>query len=217
MLLVLNGFWLASYVAFNGDKARELAAQFLALAEKEGAIIPLTMGHRQMGVSLMRTGDVANGRAHFDQAVGIWDHALRPQATRTDKDFWVPFLTPPSTSLLADRSIALWTLGYPEAALADAHHVVEDTGDLSRFLAYGVVFASRVFILCGDYEAANAQVDKIIAWADEKGALFWKAMAMETKGSLLFLTGKPSDALQMQCHAALSMLPAGSRTDLIHR
>ena len=132
MLLVLNGFWLASYVAFNGDKARELAAQFLALAEKEGAIIPLTMGHRQMGVSLMRTGDIANGRAHFDRAVGIWDHALRPNATRTDKDFWVPFLTPPLTTLLADRSIALWTLGYPEAALADAHRVVEDTGDLSR-------------------------------------------------------------------------------------
>ncbi len=31
---VLNGFWLANFVAFNGDVARDLAAQFLKLARK---------------------------------------------------------------------------------------------------------------------------------------------------------------------------------------
>jgi SAM domain (Sterile alpha motif) len=51
-LLVLNGFWLANHVAFNGDALRELAARFLALAEMQGAIIPLIRGHRLMGVSL---------------------------------------------------------------------------------------------------------------------------------------------------------------------
>ena len=30
------GFWVANFVAFNGDVMRELAAQFLALAEKQG-------------------------------------------------------------------------------------------------------------------------------------------------------------------------------------
>ena len=33
---VLYGFWVAKLVAFNGDELRELAAQFLALAEKQG-------------------------------------------------------------------------------------------------------------------------------------------------------------------------------------
>ena len=37
---VLYGFWVANYVAFNGDVMRELAAQFLALAEKQGATSP---------------------------------------------------------------------------------------------------------------------------------------------------------------------------------
>jgi hypothetical protein len=50
---VLYGFWTASYVAFNGDVMRELAAQFLALAEKQRATLPLTIGHRLMGTSLM--------------------------------------------------------------------------------------------------------------------------------------------------------------------
>ena len=38
---VLFGFWVANYVAFNGDVVCELAAQFLALAEKQGATVPL--------------------------------------------------------------------------------------------------------------------------------------------------------------------------------
>ena len=33
---VLYGVWVANFVAFNGDVLRELAAQFLALAEKQG-------------------------------------------------------------------------------------------------------------------------------------------------------------------------------------
>ena len=53
LLLVLNGFWLANHVAFNGDALRKLAARFLALAEEQGAITPLIRGHRLMGVSLM--------------------------------------------------------------------------------------------------------------------------------------------------------------------
>ena len=53
---VLYGFWVANYVAFNGDVMRELAAQFLALAEKQGATAPLMIGHRLMGTSLLLHG-----------------------------------------------------------------------------------------------------------------------------------------------------------------
>ena len=37
---VLYGFWVANIVAFNGDVVRQLAAQFLALAEKQGGAGP---------------------------------------------------------------------------------------------------------------------------------------------------------------------------------
>ena len=50
---VLYGLWVVNYVAFNGDVVRELAAQFLALAEKQGATVPLLVGHRVMGITLL--------------------------------------------------------------------------------------------------------------------------------------------------------------------
>src|SRR5271154_3847282 len=68
LFTVLYGFWAANYIAFNGDAVRALAAQFLALAEKQGTTVPLMVGHRLMGTSLMCTGDLAEGRAHYDQA-----------------------------------------------------------------------------------------------------------------------------------------------------
>ena len=54
---VLYGFCLANILAFNGDVACELAAQFLALAEKQRATIPLMVGHRLVGTSLLCTGE----------------------------------------------------------------------------------------------------------------------------------------------------------------
>ena len=90
---VLYGFWVANYVAFNGDVMRELAAQFLALAEKQGATVPLMIGHRLMGTSLLLTGDIAEGRAHFDQAIALYDPAEhRPLATRFGQDVRVAIL-----------------------------------------------------------------------------------------------------------------------------
>ena len=48
LFTVLYGFWVANIVAFNGDAMRELAAQFLALAEQQGTTAPLMIGHRLM-------------------------------------------------------------------------------------------------------------------------------------------------------------------------
>ncbi len=91
---VLYAFWAANYVAFNGDACRDLAAQFLALAEKQRATAPLMIGHRLMGTSLLVTGDIAEGRAHLDQAIALYDPAEhRPLATRFGQDVAVTTLS----------------------------------------------------------------------------------------------------------------------------
>ena len=85
---VLYGFWVANYAAFNGDAMRELATQFLALAEQHGTTAPLMIGHRLMGMSLLNTGEIAEGRAHLDRAIALYDSAEhRPLATRFGHDF----------------------------------------------------------------------------------------------------------------------------------
>ena len=58
---VLYGFWLTNLVAFDGSTLRELAAEFLAIAKKQEANVPLMIGHRLVGTSSVLTGDLAEG------------------------------------------------------------------------------------------------------------------------------------------------------------
>jgi class 3 adenylate cyclase/tetratricopeptide (TPR) repeat protein len=163
---VLFAFWAASHIAFNGDVIRELAEEFLSLAEKQGATVPLMSGHRLMGMSLLETGDIGRGRAHFDRAIELYDPVEhRPLSTRFSVDTKV--------SVLSYRSLALWMLGYPEAALADADQTFSDAREIGQAatLMYALTVASLIHIHCGNYATANAVVDELIALADEKGTI----------------------------------------------
>ena len=188
---VLYSFWVANYVAFNGDAVRDLSAQFLALAEKHAATAPLLIAHRIMGISLATTGDIAKGRAHFDRAFALYDpaeqHAL---ATRFGVDSGV--------SILSYRSWTIWVLGYPEAALADADKALKNAREIGQ--AATLMYALRcqsLLILCGSYATASAQSEEVMALADEKGTLFWRAFGMMNQGCVLALTGKATHAVQM--------------------
>ena len=188
----LFGSWVASHVAFNGDAMRELGAQFLAVAEKQGATAPLLIAHRVMGISLAWTGNIAEGRAHYDQGVALYDPAKhRPLATRFGQDAGV--------SILCFRSLALWLLGYHDAALADLVRALKDAREIGQAttLMFALLHASMTHICCGNYATANALLDELVPLADEKGASFWKAYGMSLQGCLLVLTGKASDAVHM--------------------
>ena len=202
---VLYALWTASFVAFPGDAARDLAAQFLALADKHKATGPLMIGHRIMGMSLMFSGDVVEGRAHYDQAVALYDPAKhRPLATR--------FAVDPGAANLISRSFALWPLGYPEAALADADHALKnarETGHAATVM-YALSWTSYPHIWCGNFTMANARSDELVPFADEKGALLWKASGMLNKGFVLALTGKALDAVQILTSAIAAIRSTGT-------
>ena len=170
---VLYGFWVANYMAFNGDVMRALAAQFLALAEKQTASVPLMIGHRIMGISLLFTGDIAEGPGALRSRVALYDPAEhRPLATRFGKTS--------GRQSCRYRAWALWLLGYPEAALADADHAIRDARKIGHAatLMFALGYALLTYTYCGNYAAANAQADELVALADEKGAMLWKAAGM---------------------------------------
>jgi class 3 adenylate cyclase/tetratricopeptide (TPR) repeat protein len=116
---VLYASWGASLIAFNGDVCRDGAAQFLELAEKQGATGPLMIGHRVMGVAMLHAGEFTESRAHFDRALALYDPTEhRVLATRFGADAGV--------TILAFRSYAAWFLGYPDAALKDTAQALRE-------------------------------------------------------------------------------------------
>jgi class 3 adenylate cyclase/predicted ATPase len=188
---VLYGFWVANLVAFNGDVMRELAVQFLALADKQSATGPRMVGHRLMGLSLLHIGDIANARTHLDRAFALYDAAEhRPLATRFGQDV--------GAATLCWRSLALWLLGYPQAALADTEHALRVAREIghSATLMYVLNFSIWTHVHCGNYAAASALVDEFSVLKDQTSSLFWAAWGMMQRGCVMALTGKASEAAQ---------------------
>jgi predicted ATPase len=208
---VLYAFWVANFVAFNGDVCRGLATQFLALAEKQRATVPLMIGHRLMGQSLLLTGDIAASRGHLDQTIALYDPALhRSLATRFGQDVGVV--------ALSCRSIALWLLGYPEAARTDADDAISNAREMGQAatLMYAWSCASFLYTFFGNYAAAAAQAQEVVALAEEKGAPFWKAIGMMNQGNVLALTARASDATDMLISGIAAYRTTGATAWLPH-
>ena len=202
---VLNGFWLTNYVAGNGDAICEVANEFLALAEKQGTIVPHMIAHRMVGTSLLHTGDLIQARAHLDRAIALYDPpAHRPLATRFGQDVLV--------ITLLRRSMALWTLGYPDAAVADTDHALSDAREIGHAATLLIGFIAPIWTYpnCGNYAAANGPINELVALAEEKNSSYWKAMGMLAQGSLLALTGKAVEAVPMLTSGLTALRSTGA-------
>ena len=188
---VLFGFWIANVAAFNGDALREIAAQFLTLAEQQRTTIPLMIGHRLTGASLLFTGNISVARAHLDRAIDFYNPVEHRQLT-------MRFGADVRNTALIHRSWALWMLGYPEAALADAAFSIKDARELGQAatLIPALLLASYVPIFCGSYTVANNQVIEGIALASEKGVVFWKIAGLLVQGWIIAQTNAAQDTVQ---------------------
>jgi predicted ATPase len=131
-----------------------------------------------------------DSRAHYDQALSLYDgDKHRSWTTRFGQDVLV--------SILSFRSITLWMLGYPEAALTDVDQIVKHARkmDHAASLIYALAVTSVPHLLVGNYASVTAQTDEAVAMAEEIGEVFWKQMGAIVQGYVLALTGKASEAI----------------------
>jgi class 3 adenylate cyclase/predicted ATPase len=185
---ILYGVWVWNFAGFDSHATLDLAKQFLTLAREQDETFPLAIGHRMTASSLLVAGDIAVAREHFDSASALYNpDKHRPLVARIGHDLGV--------MTLCHRAIDLWLLGYPEAARADIDCALRDAREFKHAatLMYALTYNSIVYALRRDI--AKAQADELVALADEKGALFWKASGGLVKSWLFVLTGRPSDAV----------------------
>ena len=159
-----------------------LAAQFLALAEKQRSTAALMIGHRLMGTSSLGTGNLAQARAHFDRAIARYDPAAhRPLAIRFGQDVRVaPLLIPQGNSPVAAWLSPSGARRFQSGALNDAHASAK-----LRLVMYALGFCIlapcrlRRKPRCNQTRLSkNSLVDP----AEEKGTLYWKAAGMVERG-----------------------------------
>ena len=188
--VALFGNWLTYFVAFDGDKARQLAEQFLWLAEKQDAVALRVTAHRIMGISSLFGGEIATSRMHLDRAIALYDPTTyRAPASR--------FGVNPHVANLGSRSQALWLLGYPQAALADVDRAIEaarDTGQAATIM-HPLVLCSWPCAWTGNHVAAEGLAREAIALAEHSGGSFWKGLGFVLLGCVFTLRGRAAQAI----------------------
>ena len=188
---VLFGIWIANLAAFDGNVIRALDAEFLALAKQQSATLPLMTAHRLMGVSAAYTGAVSEGRAHYNEALALYDpHEHRSLAGR--------FSTDTRATVLSFRSQALWLLGYPDQAVTDASNALEQAREIGHAATLMVTLTatSICYLHIGDYAAASALSEELVGLAHEKDAPIWKGFGMLRQGQALAMTGQTFHAVE---------------------
>jgi hypothetical protein len=129
------------------------------------------------------TGNFAGGRAHCERAVALYDPAEhRALATRFGQDA--------KATARCWRALACWTLGYPQIAAADAAEALRDAREIGHAATLMLVLTIAPFthLLCGDYAATNSYLNEVVTLSEEKGALYWKALAVANQGCVLAQT-----------------------------
>jgi predicted ATPase len=185
------------------------AAEQLKRALDQTTTLPTTPASRREEIKLevafanvlALTGDLVDGKEHYDRALAIYDPAEhRPLTTRSGRDIGV--------TLLSFRSSCVWQLGYPAASRNDAERAVKNAREMGHAttLMYALSRAATSHTFCGNYAAAHAQVDELIALADEKG----KALGTLVRGRLFALTGRASDAVRAITSGIASLRSTGA-------
>jgi predicted ATPase len=156
-------------------------------------------------MSLLITGDIAQSRACFDKAVASYNAAEhRGLAARFGQDIRV--------ACLSYRPVALWLLGYPNAAAADIDQALKGARESGQAatLMYALSATSAVLITSGNYMKASAILDELMSLADEKGSALWKPYAIVGPGQILALTGCASKAVDTIASGLAALRTVGS-------
>jgi hypothetical protein len=106
--------------------------------------------------------------------------------------------------------------GYPEAALRDADDALEDARDTGQAvtLLYALAFATLTNILYGNWVSLAAMAQEHLALAEEKNLSYWKVSAMMSQGTVLAVTGRASDAIDMLVPGIAAYRSMGSKFTL---
>jgi predicted ATPase/DNA-binding winged helix-turn-helix (wHTH) protein len=93
-----------------------------------------------------------------------------------------------------------WLCGYPDRALRTARQaIVEAAATGSPFnISYSLVYCCYIFLWCGDLDAAQEMIDKVMALPHWQGRLVWfHAEALALKGELLIRRGNVEDGIEL--------------------
>jgi len=205
---VLWGLWTFHMLRADLGTAREIAEEFLRLAERQSFPGLATRGHLAMEATLMHLGEFVPAMEHFEKALSLYD----PERHRDDSFLYA---LNPGVALPCFAAWALWFLGQPDHALDQIQEALTLARELSEphGLAHALLFAAILHQLRREERQAQERAEAAIAVSSEHGLVMYQAMATIMQAWAPVEQGRPEEAIE-QMRQGLAALQA-TGTELV--
>jgi predicted ATPase/class 3 adenylate cyclase len=174
---VLVGLWRLYLTRAEHKRARELGEQCLSLAQRGHNPVRLLGAHQSLGVTFFYLGELAQARAHLEQALTFYDpQKHRSHVFRGGQD--------PAVACLTQVAWALWSLGYPDQALRRSHEALILAQELSHplSLAQALVSILRIHQHYREGQAAQERAEALMTLSTDQGFAFTLAWGTIMRG-----------------------------------
>jgi len=187
---VLWGLWAFHLLRADLEIAREMAEEFLRLAEGQPNAGLVTRGHIAMEVTLMHQGEFAPALEHFEKGLLLYD----PVQDLADS---FRYTQNPAVSLRCHAAWTLWFLGQPDQGLERILEALTLARDLSEphVVAHTLYFVSIVHLLSRAPQLAKEFAEASLDVSSEHGLVLYDASATLVRGWALFELGMEEEGI----------------------
>jgi serine/threonine protein kinase/predicted ATPase len=187
---VLWGQWLYFKVRSQLRRAQEIADELLALARQLNDPDLALQAHQALGLTALCRGDPSTALRHVEQVATLYD------PSRHGRHAFL-FGQDPGVICKAYGAVALWLLGFPDAAQRQSDDALEMSRKLSpTSQSVALHFAAMVHQLCGHAERTRQLADASSAIAAEHGLSFWLAGGAVMGGWALAAEGNGGEGIE---------------------
>jgi predicted ATPase len=175
---VLYQQWITNLITSRTDAAYQHAREFMNIAAGQASTIPKLVAHRITATSHYFKREFGHARQMFDETLALYDENLHEETTYS-------YGQNPKTACLANLSIMLQVMGYPDQATSVADEALAHARQVqhANTLAYAIWFGPLRTALCQRNPEGTAKYATALATlANEQGAVMWKAYAMTHNG-----------------------------------
>jgi class 3 adenylate cyclase/predicted ATPase/ABC-type lipoprotein export system ATPase subunit len=174
---VLSGLVGVHLMGGEIEKARAVAQELLALAQKSNDTTALLMGHRILGMSLFMLGELKAAKTELEKAIALYDPQVHaPMAVVFSQDF--------KSTAQAYLGLATVLFGDAESGTAYSRDAVDYAQELRHphTICYVLSFLAGAYLVAGNPRAAFPVAERTVVQSNEYGFPQWAAGGLMLRG-----------------------------------
>lgn len=199
---VLWGLWTFHMLSAELETARDIAEEFLRLAERLPYPGLAMRGHWALEITFTHLGNYPRALEHYEKAFALYD----PAQHRDDSFLYA---LNPGVAMPCFAAWALWFMGLPDQALNTMDQALALARELSEphGIAHAFMFASVLHHFRREYYLTQHYANVVIEASRAHGLAMYEGMATIMKGWTIGEEGRNGEAIE-EMRAGLAALEA---------